>query len=144
MEVKVTVGALYELRALLYGFEGIKKNGEAFKIPPFVDSNVITEGTRRIANKIAKKITAEITGIDEQMMKISSKKVEDDAVFESDEKRAEAESALEEEKKKLTEELLSGECTFTLEETLDFKKLENLTFQWNYTFLFETVASNYN
>jgi osmotically-inducible protein OsmY len=102
---ELLVRDLYEIRALIQGYVSEGK----ILYTGFVNERSITEGVKRIANKISKQINAELEAIDKQRFEILKDK-----------------------------ELLDDPVDFSVEK-MDFKKIENLTLSGNYQFLYDTI-----
>lgn len=143
-EIKTKVAELYELRALLLGYvvKETKADGtsnETILYPGFVNEKGITEGTKRIANKIGKKVNEEIEAVEKQRKEIRE--------FEYNKELSKGEIPLTEKeiqegKDKKDSELLNDEITITLEELLDFSKIENLSLSINYSTLYDKIFKN--
>jgi hypothetical protein len=114
---------LYEIRALIQGFVSDGK----IIYSGFINEKSLTEGTKRIANKIAKQINSELEAIDKQRVEIMSYTEEGKTEVELKAIRANKEN-----------ELLSDAIDFSVEK-LDFKRIENLTLSGNYQFLYDTI-----
>lgn len=132
MELKCKVRDLYELRALINGFSiRNEKTGEVTTIyPGFVNEGGISEGVKRLAYKMVRVFNTEIETIDKQRQEISAEKKEG----------IEDEKLKEIEKRDL--ELLEDEVTVEIE-PIDFAKVESLSLNFNYAFLYEKVFKNY-
>jgi polyhydroxyalkanoate synthesis regulator phasin len=143
MEVKFKVRDLYEVQVLFKGAAGTHPITKApFEILGFLSSPLITEGMRRIANKAAKRVDAELAVILEQRQKLAQAVVEGE--FETEEAKAAAQEALLKENRVKDETLLNDECILSIEEQIDFKRIEDLKFPHDYTLIFEKFCVNYN
>lgn len=143
IEVKVKVADLYDLRAQIVGWktsnlvkkaDGIEEVVEKVWYLGFVNEKGITEGTKRIANKIDKKILAELITIDEQRKAIADDKYEGSEL---------TKEQIEADKNKRNQVLMDDEVTISLEELIDFNKVADLTLSNNYVMLYEKIFKNY-
>lgn len=69
-ELACKVSELYEIRAELLGFSIQEENKVKQIYLGFVNEKGVTEGTKRIANKIGKRIADELAEIDKQRQEI--------------------------------------------------------------------------
>lgn len=130
-EIEISVTELYELRAMLLGFQ-IKKDEVVTTIyTGFANEKGITEGTRRIANKAAKTISNDLELIDKQRLEIKSYTEEGKNELELEVIRAAKDK-----------DLLEDEIKLQIEK-IDFKKVEDLSLSMNYNLLFEKLFKNY-
>lgn len=115
--IEAKVSELYELRALLLGFQ---QEGKVI-YPGFIHEKGITEGTKRIANKAAKIIGGELDDISKRRRELEAD-----------------ESLIKEDKEKKDKEILDDTVKFSAE-LLEFAKVENLSLSMNYEFLYEKL-----
>jgi len=115
---------LYEIRAQILGF----MTGDRVIYNGLLNEKNITEGTKRIATKIARLITAELAEIDKQRIAIKE--------YTEEGKTEEELAAIRNAK---DEELLNDKIEFEIPEKLDFKKVADLSLSSNYQFLYDTI-----
>lgn len=120
---ELLVRDLYEIKALILGFI---HNGKVI-YSGLINERGLTEGTKRVATKIAKQIATELQAIEKQREDIA-KYVEE----------GKSEDELKEIRSAKDNELLNDPIELSVEK-LDFAKIENLTLSGNYQFLYDTV-----
>jgi len=146
MEKTLKVEELYQCMNLLSGFQTNNEKGEVINsVLGFCNEKSISEGIRRIANKVAKKVAENYPK--EQFQNIFSLTIKD--VLSEDAKEEDPEKYLISVKNAKIKELAESEVVINFEELPDWevmnKRLEeskqNLSF--NYVYLFEKLFLNY-
>lgn len=125
-EISCTVRELYEVRALLQGFQ---QDGNIL-IPGFINEKGLTEGTKRIAYKAAKIVNAELETIEKQRNDIQNFK---------DENFTAEQIATERERR--DKELLDESLKLQIEK-LQFSRVEGLALSYNYNLLYDLLFTD--
>lgn len=120
---ELLVRDLYEIKALILG---CIRNGKVI-YSGFINEKGLTEGTKRIATKIAKQIATELQAIEIQRTDIAKYS-----------EGGKSEDELEVIRSAKDNDLLNDPIDFSVEK-LDFARIENLTLSGNYQFLYDTV-----
>jgi hypothetical protein len=121
-QIELTGFEIYELNAQLIG---IKQ--DSFNFTGFLNEKGLTEGTKRFAARIHKKLVEELKTLNESRLAIQNKEYE--AMFESEVKDVRI---------KEDSELMCEKIKIDVEK-LDFSKVENLSLSENYQFLYEKL-----
>lgn len=114
---------LYEILALIRGLN----NPNTIQFLGFVNEKELTEGTKRLASRVAKTIADEVEILNKQRLEIQNYKDESISEQELKNLRISKDSALMQEKIKINIE------------KLDFSKIENLKLSENYLLLYEKI-----
>jgi len=111
----------------------------------FVNEKGVTEGTKRIANKIGKKITDELTEIEKQRetIKKDGELTDEEKESLSEDELKIKEGEIQKERDRKSTELLNDEVTIVFDEFVDFKMVENMSLSYNYAFVYDRVFKNY-
>jgi hypothetical protein len=120
--IELTGFELYELIAQINGFKN-----EASSFVGLNNEKNVTQGTKRYASRIAKKIVDEIKTLNERRVEISEYKDE-----------SMSEEALKQHIIQKDTELMNDKIKLEIEK-LDFSKVEDCILSENYTFLYDKI-----